>query len=361
MKLSTLERRLAAYYDSRISIHLVSSPGRGKSSLVSKAPDIIGRATGKNLGIVVVNAAMLTPMDLMGYGVPKHDNGRSEMVFTDPFFWRTDEGKRLEEYDGGIVFFDEADKADTDVKKIMGEGALSGRFGPHRLPEGWVVWTAGNLASDRSGSTKELDHLINRRMQIAVTDDLMSLLGWMDKNNVLPITQAFTQQHPDIVFTPGVPEKQAPWATPRSVVLADRHLQSLAKIEGHVPDDPDTQEEIAGIIGQGAAATLFSFIKLGREMPRFEDIVAEPMSTRVPGEHAPDARMLVCYQLAHRVCKDTADAVVRYVERMPDSFAVTFVRAAVTRNALLAVTPAIMNWTQRNAALMNLMHTLNKR
>jgi hypothetical protein len=28
--------------------------------------------------------------------------GSSSVVFSDPFFWRTEEGKRLDEYDGGI-------------------------------------------------------------------------------------------------------------------------------------------------------------------------------------------------------------------------------------------------------------------
>ena len=33
---------------------------------------------------------------------------------------------------------------DTDLKKIIGEAALSGRLGPHFIPEGWVIWMAGN-------------------------------------------------------------------------------------------------------------------------------------------------------------------------------------------------------------------------
>jgi hypothetical protein len=60
------------------------------------------------------------------------------MVFSDPFFWRTDDGKRLEEYDGGIIFVDELDKMDTDVKKCIGEAALSGRSGSASHHQGSV-------------------------------------------------------------------------------------------------------------------------------------------------------------------------------------------------------------------------------
>jgi hypothetical protein len=83
------------------------------------------------------------------------------------------------------LFVDEADKMETDAKEIVGEGCLSGRFGPHQLPPGWIVWMAGNRAGDRSGSTKELVHLINRRREIDVTDDLESLLNWMNENGCM--------------------------------------------------------------------------------------------------------------------------------------------------------------------------------
>ena len=36
---------------------------------------------------------------------------------------------------------------------------------------------AGNRMSDRSGSTRELDHLINRRIRIEVTDDVEVMGG----------------------------------------------------------------------------------------------------------------------------------------------------------------------------------------
>ena len=103
LTLSQIKQRLPYYYESGISLHFTSAPGRGKSTVIAEAPVIIGRVLGKRLGIVTINAAMLTPMHLMGFGVPKHSEDHSEMIFTDPFFWTTDEGKRLNEYDGGIV------------------------------------------------------------------------------------------------------------------------------------------------------------------------------------------------------------------------------------------------------------------
>jgi hypothetical protein len=360
MRLDTVIRRMPGWYDARISVHLRSSPGRGKTTTFLRFPEIVGKHTGKRLGISIINGAMLTPMDVLGYGLPKHSENHSEMVFSDPFFWRTQgsgegPGNRLEEYDGGVVFVDEADKADVDVKKVLGEGAESGRFGPHKLPPGWIVWTAGNSIKDRSGSTKELDHLINRRMEIDVTDDLNSWNNWADENGVSPIFKAFANQHPQIVFSEGVPEKQGPWCTPRSGVKADRYLQTISG-GGSYPDDEEAIEEVTGLMGAAAAVQFFAFVKLDREMPKYETIVKDPMKVPVP--EAPDARMLVVYNLAHRVAIKEIDPVIKYVERMPKEFAMIFARASCKREAKIAATAGMGAWAGRNASLMAAINNL---
>lgn len=356
MKLHDVIRHMPRWYKSRVSVHLASAPGRGKSTVIEAAPKIIGDKLNMNLGVVVINAAMLTPMHVLGFGVPKHYDDHSQMIFTDPFFWTTAEGKRLEEYDGGIIFIDEADKADVDVKKVFGEGRLTGRFGPHRLPQGWVVWTAGNRASDRSGSTKSLDHEINRTLMVNVTDDLDSWIDWADANGALPVTKSFAKANFEIVFAAGVPDKQGPWCTPRSLMLVDRMLQGMIEEYGAIPDEPFVLEEMAGLIGDGAAAQLWSHVKLEMTLPKFEDIVAKPDTTPVPA--AADARMLVCYHVAHQVTAATIEAVIKYVSRLPDPFAVTFCKAAVQRQPMLQVSKPMLAWTRENNALMTLMHSL---
>lgn len=360
MNLSTVMRRIPTWYAARKSIYIRSAPGRGKSTVIGRTPELLAKAfTGKKFGIVIINGGMLTPMHMLGFGVPKHETDHSHMLFTDPFFWLTDEGKRLDEYDGGIIFVDEEDKADVDVKKVLGEGRLSGRFGPHILPAGWIVWGAGNRVGDRSGSTKELDHLINRRMEIDIADDLESLLHWQTQNGCLPVTVAFTNANPHVVFTEGVPDKQGPWCTPRSLAAADATLRAELELNGELDADY-LAEEIAGEIGQAATAQLMSFIKLDREMPKFENIVRDPEGERIPPETAPDARMLICYNLAHRVTKETISSVIKYVDRLPAPFAVSFARAACNRLPILALSPAMQAWSQKHNSLMLLLHSLGK-
>lgn len=354
MKLSTIIARTPYWYQSRKCVMLRGPIGRGKSTVVSETPARISAMTGLNIGLVIINAPLLTPADSIGYLVPRKVtiNGvdHMESIYTDPFWFRTREGKRLDEYDGGIIFVDEIDKADVDIKKVIGEAALTGRLGPHTLPEGWVIWMAGNRQKDRSGSTKELDHLINRRMEIEIDDDIESLNEWMNKNDVHPLYKAFANQNTHIVFADGVPAQQGPWCTPRSMVEAARYHASLPSSDGILADDAATLEEIAGMIGEAAAAQLFAFVKMEKDMPTFDEIVANPMACKLPSK--PDASMLICYNLAHRVKMDTATQVLMYIDRMPKEFAVIFGKAAVARDPMLITAKGFVKWIAENASLM---------
>lgn len=350
MKISDFEKRAVGYYRAGRAVLIRGKIGRGKSTVIEGMPARLDAAIpGKHHGIVVINATLLTPPDTIGYLVPRHVGERVESVFTDPFFFRTSEGKRLEEYDGGIVFIDEMDKADTDVKKILGEGMLSGRFGPHKLAPGWIVWGAANHPNERSGATKEYDHLINRRLEVTVDDDIDSLVAYMEKTNVHPVIITFARQHAEIVFMER-PDVQAPWCTPRSLVQMGEYLMSLADESGQLPMDPLTMEECSGMIGAGAISQLSAMIRLDYEMPKFADIISGPKKCRVP-EDAP-AQMLVCYSLAARVDDKTIEPVMAYVERMPAEFSITFARAAVKRQRSLITTPTFSKWVSKNSSLM---------
>jgi hypothetical protein len=351
MNLNTVMARMPNWYESGMCFYLVSPPGRGKTTTIGRAPELIGKKTGKNLGIVIINGGLLTPMHVLGFGLPKHHDGYSEMIFSQPFFWRTSEGKRLEEYDGGIIFVDEADKMDADVKKCVGEAALSGNFGPHKLPKGWIVWMAGNTAAHRSGSTKELDHLINRRVQLEITDDIVAWDDYAVTHGVTPVCRHFANQNASLVFTDKVPEKQGPWCTPRSLVKIDEYHRILAKDNGGVmPHDSAVIEETAGAIGAPTAATLFASYRLEREMPKFEKIVADPMGAKLADK--PDAHMMIVFNLAHRVDAKTLAPVIKYIERMPQDFAVTFAKSVSRRAPALAIDPAMKAWSSTNASLL---------
>lgn len=359
MKLSMVLQRIPVWYASRKCFYLKSAPGIGKTTTIEAAPRILAEAfPGKRFGIRTVNGTTLTPMDTLGFGVPKHTETHSVMVFTLPNFWITDEGKFLDEYDGGIIYVDEADKMDVDIKKVIGEGALSGRFGPHKLPPGWVVWMSGNRDTDRSGSTKELDHLINRICYVDITPDPESWRMWAEEHGTTAVTIAFAMNNPQIVWADKLPEKQGSYCTARSLVQWDDFLRTVEQVMGEVPDSDTMLEECSGFIGVDAASQYFVTLRMDREMPSYEDMIKNPKTCRVPDRV--DAQMLVCYKLASRVTKEDAAAVVTYVDRMPKDFAATFARNAIKRDPMLVTTPAFIKWAMNNSALLTLISKYKK-
>lgn len=356
MKLDEVMRSIPTWYlastEDTDSYTLTSSPGLGKTETMKQAPRLLKEAfPNKNFGFRTLNGGNMEVMDAQGYLVPRHHEGYSDSIFTRPFWFTSDEGKPIDQYDGGIVFVDEYDKAPVEVKKILGEGCYSKRLGAHSLPPGWCIWMAGNTSADRSGSTKELDHLINRTTFIRVEPDMEAWTDWATKNGALPLTIAFANNNPEIVFSGKVPDKQGPWCTPRSLMAGDRYMRRLADKDGMVNvKDKLLFENLAGKLGEAATVQLTNTIKLGQDMPKYDVIIADPMKAKLP--ERPDALMLVCFKLAHMVTKDDAEPVCKYVARMPKEFGVTFTKAACNKNNQLVTSPAFQKWAWDNASLM---------
>ncbi len=365
MRFSDLENVLVDNIECGISTELKSSPGRGKSEFVRDLRAKLSKRDGIEWGMATCFLATMTPSDLMGYMVPtKLENGSLASVFTIPPWMMTSptpefpKGQHINEFKRGIVFLDEFGQGDGDTKKAAAELFLNRQIGPHRLHDGIAVIAASNGKGDRSGVTKDFDFVINRRMELEITDDLQSWIDWATHANVMPLSIAFAQQNPQIVFSAGVPDKQGPWTTPRSLVMADRLLQQKAKRNNEeIPTDPATVEALNGIMGAGAAQ-YFAFVKLELEMPKYEEIIKAPTKCRVPTK--PDAQMLVAYNLAHRVQMKDAGAVVEYMERMPKEFAVTFATTACKKQPALVNTPAFSAWAKQNSSLMAAIATPNR-
>ena len=74
-----------------------------------------------------------------------------------------------------------------------------------------------------------------------------------------------------------------------------------------------------------SAKEMLSFIRFGREIPSFEEIVAKPLQTAVPDN--PTAQIVQVFQFITRVQDTTqADAVVQYVQRMQSEMQALFAR-----------------------------------
>jgi hypothetical protein len=117
-----------------------------------------------------------------------------------------------------------------------------------------------------------------------------------------------------------------------------------------MPDDPTSQISVAGLIGQGVMASLFTHFKLERELPSIQAVVANPTGVTVPNKA--DLRMLLVYSFAHRATKENIGPLLTYITRLGKDFTMAFLRAAIVRDSSLLQTPALSAWSKANAALI---------
>jgi len=365
-----------AFIDAGIAVVVESPPGRGKSTFMEDLIQYFTHRDGYTWGYQAMFMATQTPTEMQGYQFKGErwwdDNGKlvkpgtkgvEATAVTEPSLppWMlSNEGKPIWAYRRGILALEEYGQGEADVKRATAQLLLKGELGPFRIPgfqtgDGWGIVALTNGSGDRSGVTKNFDFVINRVAWIRLTDDIVGTETALIKRNVLPALVAFAHQHPEVVLSPGVPEKQGPWMTPRTLEMTSKFLTQWRKVNGEdkVPTTGVTMEAMAAMIGHEAAMSVLNFIRLDQEMPTIEQIVAAPDTCAIPDSL--DARYLICYSLAHRVTEKNAEKVLIYVDRLGKEFSVTFAKAACGRLPMLALTPSFTTWAKGNSSLMALM------
>jgi hypothetical protein len=384
-----LDSEIENYIDGNITLELQSAPGVGKSSwaraLSKRIAKKKGLITPEGKSMVGFGAAFLatyTPIDLLGYMVPVKKQiahwdpatggvtMREQLVseYTMPPWMLSEEGQPLNAYPFWMLVLDEYDKGEPDVKKTSAELLLHGAIGPHKLDMSrGVIIALSNRNKDRSGSTKTFDFIVNRRGTIYVESEFDPWERWALENGYKPIFTTFARKNRGDLFNNEIPKEQGAWMTPRSYDMAVRLLEArnarVARETGSPPDstyglqDERTrsliQTQLTGLIGEGKALELTSWLQMRLQTPDIADIVKDPMGTKIPDEL--DAKYLTVYQCGFEVNEANAGPVVKYISRFLQEYQVTFAKAAIKRNHALVLNPHMDKFVKANAALLNII------
>lgn len=324
----------------RFSVELVSGPGLGKSAIVAQACEELAAEWGEPVTCKGFFLSTVEPPDVRGFGLPGKDtDGTLLMQFTKaPWMPKKNDAKY------GIVFLDEFGQAQSDVAKPAAELLLNGKVGESELPIEWLVVAASNREKDRSGVHKSLAFIENRKMRIEIKPNLEPWVVWAEQNDINPFAIAFAKWKPGLVFQDAVPDKSGPFCTPRT-------LCKLSHLIGKLDMDLFT-EAAGGYIGEGAGAEFVAFLRVADSLPKFEDIVADPKKTPVPGGDRPDAQFATVQMIAHRVDKKTAIAAFQYLKRMPKEFQVSGLKAALRKSPDMVQTTEFAQWLRENRELV---------
>jgi len=352
MRLSELKKVIPALYKTHAPLTLVGAPGIGKSDTVKEIPALLASAIGEEFGSVIMEASCIDAPDVIGFLIPtKNAEGEAIARYTKPDMIRQIE---LTGLDHGVLFVDEIGQADTLVQKAMAPLFIEGKLGEYRIPEGWWVVAATNRVEDRAGVVKELSHFTNRQCRINIEPHIEDYLVWAKKHNLHSMLTGFASFRPGVVMTQEVPAKPGSYCTPRSFTKAAMYFSNVVEADDmDLPNDPVTQQVISGFIGEAASAELFSFLKVSQYMPKWADIVNDPMKAKVPPKDRLDGAYAVAAMVTQSADAKTIEQGFKYCTRLPVEMQTSVARTLVTSLGGAALnSPSISKFISEHKSLI---------
>ena len=210
------------------ALFIWGAPGVGKTEIlhqVAKAFDLV---------VQEWHLSQIEPTDFRG--VPKIENIKGtddpkdeRTVSKLPAIFPTSDGLNG---NGGIMFFDELNRAPEMVLSASLSLALSGKHGEYELPPRWIVIAAGNRPSDLQTSQQLTDDPIlwNRFGHVNYAPAVEDWVEWaLGQPQINPDLVAFLQFHKQFFHRYDPESKRANWPSPRMWAMASEKEFFLRK------------------------------------------------------------------------------------------------------------------------------------
>jgi hypothetical protein len=302
-----------------------SAPGIGKSSVVKQI------AQKRGWGLVDFRAVLRDPVDLRGLPTII-DGSTARWVAPDDMPNEARDGKE------GIFFMDELNAAPPQMQAACFGLVLDRKVGNYKLPDGWRIVAAGNRQSDRAAAQKMPSALANRFAHIDIEADVDSFTKWANKNDIDPVLIAFVRFRPELIHVMNLVDMRA-FPSPRSWEQAAKYVNADRSIR---------LDAVSGIVGEAAGGEFEGFIRTYQSLPSIDHCIMDPDGAKVPGDEDIAARFAISSALARKAAMNNFGNIMRYINRMPRTFATMVVVDACRRDPGLTHTPAFMQWARDN-------------
>ena len=290
-------------------------------------PDIltgnhVHMSDGGHVWVITDTVSMRDAPDFKGFLIPKKD-GTS--AYTCPDLVTMERAA----YQCGakvvIMLMDEVMGADHLSQKALTDVFLNGRFGNFSLyPTTWVIG-ATNRQQDGAGVNRALSILTNRINQLDVELPMDEWVAYARDTLALPpLLLSFAKQFPGMCVVEQ-PPKEGPFPTFRSMTyvgewvaaykrsIGDTDEMSLPLDDGH----DYAREKVAGFVGDVVANKLAGYARIASEVPRYEDVMADPKTAHVPPPERLDAAFAAGQMCIYYANAKNAATLFEYVMRLP--------------------------------------------
>lgn len=331
MRYSQLKTVIASQFARTNSVNylILGKPGGGKTALCRD----IGATMGFD-NVLEFNASLRDPVDLLG---TPNNNG-------DTTRWVKPDDLAVLEKGRNLLIVEEITDCNAAMQNALCRLIYDKQIGSLTLSNETFVVATGNRTEDKSGAQRLSTKLGNRMRVHTFEENLDDWVEWALNNNLDPVLVQFVRYRPNLLsdFDPNRPYGINP--TPRS-------WATVNMIDPKLPTDLFFAE-VAGSVGEGAAAEYTAFRKIFASLVSFEDVVMNPKGTPIPEDLA--AQYATVGSLSHNTTAGNVDRVAEYVERLPADFGVMYWLDARKKCPELKGTKAYMNWAVANAnVIMN--------
>lgn len=200
-------------YGHHTPVMLWGAPGVGKSQLICQI------AHENHARIIDIRLSQMEPSDLRGIPFRVGDSVEWAVPSLLPNAER--HGKK------GILFLDEITSAPPTVSSAAYQLILDRRLGEYEVPDGWVIFAAGNRQGDRGVTYTMPAPLANRFSHYEFDVHLDDWVAWAWDNLIDERIIAFLRFRPELLFDFDPAHNPVAFPSPRSWEFSHRALQKF--------------------------------------------------------------------------------------------------------------------------------------
>ena len=307
----------------RLVPFIQSSPGIGKSSIVKEI------AKEYNLKLIDCRLSSMEPTDLVG--LPWIENGVAKF---NPYNVFPLEGTEIPEgYEGFLLFLDEFNSASRATQAAAYRVVLDREVGQHKLHSHCFVVAAGNKMSDNAIvnrlSTAMSSRVIHLNMEVNFED-------WRDNfaipNKVDERIIAYLSVNNDRLMRFDPDKDDQTFTCPRTWEFASKLLKTFGNRQVNTKDIA----LLGGAITVEEASAFVQFCRVYKDIITIEKLLANP-DIEAPTDIAITWATVI--HLINKTDKDNSQVVLNFIDRLPTTFKIVFMRSIKKNNPSLLLEP----------------------
>jgi hypothetical protein len=329
MRPAQLLETLKFSIENKFPVLIKGSPGVGKTAVAIQA------CAETDTELIISHPVVSDPTDFKGLPFPIKDG--TEATFL-PF---GDLLQLIKAEKSTVFFLDDLGQAPASVQASAMQLLLARRINGHMVSDHIVFLAATNRRQDKAAVQGILEPVKSRFASIVELEvNVDDWVKWAFEHNMPPELIAFIRFRPNLLheFKPTADIINTP--NPRTVAFVGNMMNK------GIPVDSE-YEIIAGAAGEGFAAEFLGFLKVYKELPDIEKLIAHPDDADVPEK--PDMLYAVCGALAAKVNKKNFANIIKFTERLPGEFQVLLIKDSIKRNKSLANTKDFSAWAVKHA------------